>query len=119
LSLRQRRPRSNSISKSTSQQIPSRAWEKLSADQIVDLTKTIVNQIEKSDERQFNWAVEQAKSSSTTQRLAMCIGGVIAVAGIGLTAYLAMSGHEVIAGMLGTFLVTIISCAIGNRMFGS
>lgn len=28
------------------QQIPSRAWEKLSADQIVDLTKTIVNQIE-------------------------------------------------------------------------
>jgi hypothetical protein len=29
-----------------------------------------------------------------------------------------MNGHEVIAGMVGTFLVTIISCAIGNRMFG-
>ena len=100
------------------QQIPSRAWEKLSADQIVDLTKTIVNQIEKSDERQFNWAVAQANSSATTQRIAMGIGGVIAIAGIGLTAYLAMNGHTVVAGMLGTFLVTIISCAIGNRMFG-
>jgi hypothetical protein len=101
------------------QQIPSRAWEKLSAEQIVDLTKAIVNQIEKSDERQFNWAVEQAKSSATTQRIAMAIGGLIAVGGVGLTTYLAMNGHSVVAGMIGTFLVTIISCTIGNRMFGS
>src|SRR5712664_3386256 len=56
------------------QQIPPRAWEKLSADQIVDLTKTIMQQIEKSDERQFNLSLEQAKSSARTQRTAMIIG---------------------------------------------
>lgn len=98
------------------QQIPTRAWEKLSADQIVDLTKTIVSQIEKSDERQFNWAMEQAKSSGETQRVAMAIGGVIALVGFGTATYLTVQGHQVIGGMLATFLATVISVTIGNKL---
>jgi hypothetical protein len=98
-------------------QIPTRAWEKLSADQIVELSKDIIKQIEKSDERQFNWAVEQAKNSGTTQRMAMCIGGVIAVCGFAVVTYLAVIGHTVVAGMIGTFIATIIAVTIGNRMF--
>src|SRR6266571_1884452 len=39
------------------QQIPPKAWDKLSPDQIVELSKVIVAQIEKSDERQYNEGV--------------------------------------------------------------
>jgi len=98
------------------QQIPPRAWEKLSADQIVDLTKTIMSQIEKTDERQFKWAIEQNQTSAKTQRVGMIVGGVIAVLGVGGTVYLAAEGHTLIAGMLGTFLATIIAVTIGNRI---
>jgi len=99
------------------QQIPTRAWEKLSADQIVDLTKTIMQQIEKSDERQFNLSLEQAKSSARTQRTAMIIGGVVALVGFSAATYLATQGHQVIGGMLATFLATVIAVTIGNRGF--
>ena len=99
------------------QQIPTRAWEKLSAEQIIDLTKTIVQQIEKSDERQFNLSLEQAKSSARTQRTAMFIGGAISIVGFAAATYLATQGHQVIGGMLATFLATVIAVTIGNRGF--
>jgi hypothetical protein len=74
------------------QQIPPRAWEKLSADQIVDLTKTIMTQIEKTDERQFKWAIDQNQTSAKTQRYSLIVGGLIAVLGVGGTVYLAAQG---------------------------
>lgn len=75
-----------------------------------------MSQIEKSDERQFNWAMEQAKSSGETQRVAMAIGGVIALVGFGTATYLTVQGHQVIGGMLATFLATVISVTIGNKL---
>jgi hypothetical protein len=99
------------------QQIPQKALEKLSPDQLFELSKAVLQQFERSDERHFTHAMEQIKSSAKTQGIAMIVGGLIAVGGVGAVTYLTMQGHQVIAAMLGTFLATVIAVTIGNRFF--
>ena len=99
------------------QQIPPKALEKLSPDQTFELTKSLLQQFERSDERQFKHAMEQIESSAKTQRIAMLIGGLIAVGGVAAVTYLTMQDHQVIAAILGTFLGTIVAVTIGNRFF--
>lgn len=97
------------------QNIPSQAWDRLSPDQIVDLSKTIIEQVDKIDRRHFDWAMDRAKRSERSQYCAMVIGGLVAIAGIICVAYLSANGHQVVASILGTFLATIIAIVIGNR----
>ena len=97
------------------QQIPPKAWDKLSPDQIVELSKVIVAQIEKSDERQYNWAMTQAKNAVTAQTRALLIGGVVALGGVAATTYLSMAGHQLVAAILGTFLATLVAVVVGNH----
>jgi len=99
------------------QQIPPKALEKLSPEQTFELTKALLQQFERSDDRQFTHAMEQIKSSAKTQRIAMVIGGLIAVGGVAAVTYLTMQDHQVIAAILGTFLGTIVAVTIGNRFF--
>jgi hypothetical protein len=99
------------------QQIPPKALEKLSPDQLYNLSNSALAQFERSDERHFKYALEQISSSARTQRIAMSIGGLIALGGMGAVTYLAMQGHEVIAAIVGTFLATVIAMTIGNRFF--
>jgi hypothetical protein len=99
------------------QNIPSQAWDKLSPEQIVDLSKTIIEQVDKIDKRHFDWAMDRAVRSEKTHKIAMSVGGLIAIVGIIAVAYLSVEGHQIVAGMLGTFLATIIAVALGNRFF--
>ena len=43
------------------QQIPPRAWERLSPEQIVDVSKTVLDQVERTDQRQFTWAMKEVE----------------------------------------------------------
>ena len=98
------------------QRIPNQAWDRLSPDQIVDLSKTIIEQVDKMDRRHFEWAMERARRSDVTHNRGMIIGGFVAVVGISGVIYLAAQGHEVVAAILGTFLATILAVVLGNRI---
>jgi hypothetical protein len=100
------------------QPIPPRAWERLSPEQIVELSKDTMAQLDRMDQRHFDWAMNQARTSQTVQEKAMVIGGVIAVLGLVAVTYLAATGHEIVAAILGTFLATILAVVVGNRLFG-
>ena len=98
------------------QRIPPKVWDRLSAEQIVDLSKTIIDQVEKMDGRQFELAMEQTKSASATNRWSMCVGGLVAIIGIGVAGYLATHGNGIVAGILATFLATILAVIVGSRL---
>ena len=98
------------------QQIPPRAWERLSPEQIVDVSKTVLDQVERMDQRQFTWAMKEVERNEKQGKLSTVIGGILAAAGILATTYLAVSGHEVIAAILGTFLASIIAVVVGSRL---
>jgi hypothetical protein len=100
------------------QQIPPKVWERLTPEQIVDLSKTIVSQVERMDKRHYELALERAKRAAAMRQHAMLIGGSVALAGIAATTYLASHGDGIVAGILGTFLATILSVVVGNRLMG-
>jgi len=100
------------------QQIPPKVWDKLSAEQIFDLSKAIVAQVEAMDSRHFELAREKASSAATTKRQSVIIGGVLALAGLAAATYLAASGNGIVGGIIATFLATIIAVVIGSRFVG-
>ncbi len=100
------------------QQIPQSAWDRLTADQVVELSKTIINQIDVADKRQFDFAIEQETTSRTGKKIAICCGSAVAIIGFAATAYLAANGHEVAAMSISLPLATIIAVIVGNRFLG-
>lgn len=100
------------------QQIPPGAWERLAPDQIVDLSKSMMAQMDRLDERHFKWAMEQAKRDESTNKWTLAIGGVLAACGLVAVTYLAASEHAIVAAILGTFLATILAVVVGNRAIG-
>jgi hypothetical protein len=97
------------------QNIPSQAWDRLSPEQIVDLSRIIIDQVDQIDRRHFDWAMDRAKRSEKTHNRAMAIGGIIAIVGIVAVVYLSAEGHQIVAAILGTFLATIVAIVLGNR----
>jgi hypothetical protein len=93
-------------------------WDKLSAEQIFDLSKAIVAQVEAMDSRHFELARGKASSAAATKRQSVIIGGVLAFAGLAAATYLASSGNGIVAGIIVTFLATIIAVVVGSRMCG-
>lgn len=100
------------------QQIPQSAWDRLTADQIVELSKTIIQQIDVADKRQFDFAVQQEATSRSGKKIAICCGSVVAVIGFAATAYLAANGHELVALSISLPLATILAIIVGNRFLG-
>ena len=100
------------------QQIPPSAWDRLSPEQIVDISKTIVGQIDATDKRQFDYAMDEVKRSASGKKIAMACGSLVAVAGFGATAYLAMNSHELVALAIALPLATVIAMIVGNRFLG-
>ena len=98
------------------QQIPPSAWEKLSADQIVALSQTIVAQIEKMDERRYQHAITQLSQSCQTRNRALLVGGAVAICGLVLAAYLTVHNGQIVGGIIATFLATIIAVTLGSQL---
>jgi hypothetical protein len=98
------------------QQIPPSAWDKLSANQIVDLTQHITNVMDGIDKRHFDYAMYTADKHNTRSTLSILFGGVIACIGISGTIYLAMNGHDLIAISIMGPLATILAILVGARL---
>src|SRR5215469_8282070 len=100
------------------QQIPQSAWDRLTPEHIMDLSKTIIQQIDVADKRQFDYALDQAKKDGTRKTQTTICGTIVAVIGFGFTAYLAMNGHEMIALSISLPLATILAIIVGNKLVG-
>lgn len=98
------------------QQIPPQALDKLSPDQILDFQHSILNQMDRADSRQFEFAMDQANKRNTAQKWYAGIGGSIALAGIAATTYLAAAGNESVAIAIATSLATIIAVVVGSKI---
>ena len=100
------------------QQIPPKVWDKLSPEQIFELSQRIIDQVETMDKRQFDIAKERNATQARSRSIAMIAGGIVAIAGIGASTYLASAGNAIVAGIIATFLATIIAVIVGNKMAG-
>jgi hypothetical protein len=98
------------------QNIPPQAWDRLSPDQVVDLSKTLLDQVDKIDKRRFDWSMERAKRTDSMHARALTIGGIVALVGLSGVVYLSAQGHEVVAAIVGTFLATVVAVVLGNRL---
>ena len=101
------------------QQIPQSAWTGLNSDQIVDLSKVILHQMETFDKRQFDYAMEQSDKQDSRKRRTVTYGSIVAVIGFIITAYLATNGHELVAMTISMPLATILAIIVGNRLIGT
>lgn len=98
------------------QQIPPQALDKLSPEQILELHNLILEQMDRSDSRQFEFIMDQASKNNASQRRYAFVGGYIALAGIAVATYLAAVGNESVAIALATSLATIIAVVVGSRI---
>ncbi len=97
------------------QQIPTTAWDRLAPEQIVDISKMIVTQIEATDKRHFDYAMDEVKRSASGKKTAIFCGSLITIAGFGATLWLALTGHDMACLAISLPLGTILAMIIGNR----
>ena len=98
--------------------VPPQIWGRLSADQVLDLSKMLLSDSSTLDERRFKFAMEAEERRSDDKRRSTVIAGTVAACGFGLCGYLAANGLELHAGMVLTFLGTIISVVVGKKLLG-
>jgi hypothetical protein len=100
------------------QQIPATAWDRLAPDQIVEVSKMIIKQIEVTDQRHFDFARESVKRRATGMIVAVVCGSLIALSGYAGVVFLALKGHEMAAAIIGLPLTTVLAMVVGNRFLG-
>ncbi|MBX9601893.1 MAG: hypothetical protein K2X35_12845 [Bryobacteraceae bacterium] len=98
------------------QHIPQRAWEKLSPDQIFELSKQVIEQVDRIDTRHFEWAKQASQQQEERHKRSTLVGGLVGTAGLLIVTYLTMNGHEVIAAIIATFLVTLVAVIVGRQL---
>ncbi len=96
-------------------QIPQSAWSQLSSDQIVDLSKVVLQHANEVDERHFKFAMATSRRDSSGKKWATSVGGIITIAGFGAAAFLAYSGNTLAAIAIALPLATILATVVGNR----
>jgi uncharacterized membrane protein YjjB (DUF3815 family) len=72
--------------------------------------------MDRTDERHFTWAMDQAGRYEKRETRSTWIGGTVAVFGILATVYLTVSGHELIAAIIGASLVSLLGVVVGKRL---
>jgi hypothetical protein len=99
-------------------QLPPSVWDKLSGDQVFELSKSILAQMEIADERNFNFATTDAQRSASGKKLSVICGSATAIIGFGLAAYLGSQGHDILAACIALPIGTILAVVVGNRFLG-
>ena len=84
------------------QEIPSKVWDRLSPEQVVDLTKSMLDRIESMDARHFDFAMDQAERGDNQGKRNTYVSAGVALAGYSLTAFLASTGETLIAAVVAT-----------------
>ena len=75
----------------------------------------IVKQIDATDQRHFDYAMESVKRSTSGKKVAIWCGGLIFFVGVAATTFLATHGHEISALTISLPLATILAVVVGNR----
>jgi hypothetical protein len=98
------------------QQIPTSAWDRLSTEQVVELSKQILKMSDDQDERHFQYAKERLNRTEVQNRRNLFLGSFVVLVGFCLTGYLAMNSHELVALTISLPLATIVAMLVGNRV---
>lgn len=98
------------------QQIPQTALDKLSSEQLAGLLESTLRHSDKMDQRRFEFAMDRAGRESDQSKRNALVGGLVAIAGFLVVSVLAYTGSEVAAGIVATFLATIIAVVIGSKL---
>lgn len=97
------------------QQIPPSAWDRLTPEQVVELSKMIVTQIDVADKRQFDYAIKQTETETSGKKLAIVCGSLVALIGFVAAAYLGTHGQMAIALSISLPITTILAILVGKR----
>lgn len=97
------------------QQIPPSAWDRLTAEQIMDISKAIIKQADAADQRQYDYAMEDIRRSSAGKRMAVVCGSLVTAAGYGIAGYLAAHGQSLVAACIVLPITTVLAVIVGNR----
>jgi hypothetical protein len=97
------------------QQIPQSAWDRLNSEQVVELSKAIIQQIDNADKRQFDYVIEQANKEQSGKKMAIIAGSIVTVLGFAATAYLSLHGQTIAGLSISLPLATILAVLVGKR----
>jgi hypothetical protein len=100
------------------QQIPPSAWDGLTPEQRMELSKAILEKMDSMDERHYNFAVRHVDIETKRGTIRAVCGTLIALLGFGLTAYLALHGQVFVGLTISLPLATIIAIVVGSRFVG-
>jgi hypothetical protein len=97
------------------QQIPPSAWDGLTPEQRLDLTRSILAQIDSMDKRHYDFAVAHVQTEARRSTIGTICGAAIAVLGFSISGYLSMHGQTIVALSITMPLATILAIVVGNR----
>ncbi len=99
------------------QQIPQSALDNLAPEQLAGLLESTLSHSDKMDDRRFQFAMDRAERESNSRKLNTLVGGVLALAGFSVLSVLSYMGSDIVAGIVATFLATIIAVVVGSKLF--
>jgi len=97
------------------QQIPPSAWDGLTPEQRMELTKLILSQTDAMDQRHYDFALLHVKTESRRNNIGTICGAIVAVIGFSLGGYLALRGQVMVGLSITLPLATILAIIVGNR----
>jgi hypothetical protein len=97
------------------QQIPPSAWDGLTPGQRLELTRSILAQMDSMDKRHYDFAVTHVRAEATRSNVGSICGALIAVLGFSLSGYLSLHGETIVALSISMPLATILAIVVGNR----
>jgi len=98
------------------QQIPNTAWDRLSPDQVVELSKRILDHANELDKRDYDFAKDRIGREDQRGKRNLYLGSVIVVVAFSVAGYLSIHGHEFIASTISLPLVTLLAMLVGNKL---
>jgi len=97
------------------QQIPPSAWDGLTPEQRLELTHSILAQMDSMDKRHFDFAVTHVQTEARRSTIGSICGALIAILGFSLSAFLSLHGQTIVALSISMPLATILAIVVGNR----
>lgn len=97
------------------QQIPPSAWDGLTPEQRMELSKSILSQMDAMDQRHYEYAIKRVNTDTTRGTIRAVCGTLITVAGFSIAGYLGMHSQEILALSISMPLATILAIVVGNR----
>jgi hypothetical protein len=80
------------------------------------LSQQILKISDDQDERHFIFSKEKLNRMEGQSRRNLFVGSFVVLVGFGLTGYLAMHSHELVALTISLPLATIVAMLVGNRI---